>query len=514
MAGKFNLADLIADGKVSKLDTGNAGREQIEYIDIDLIDDDPNNFYELSGLNELAANIELCGLQQPIRVRPDPEDSTRMIIVSGHRRRAAIRQLVNDGRDDLREIPCIREQGGGSAALQELRLIYANSDTRHLTSAEISKQAERVETLLYQLKEEGYEFPGRMRDHVAEACKVSKTKLARLKVIRDNLDAVWKPSYEKGELAESTAYTLAQMPAEHQQCIFRGIGRKNTQIRWFYESEAKRCGEKLASVDKLICKRGARKDFPCSNIEAKREQVVYQSNHYGDTPCAKCCDKCVDLAKCKNACPMLAEKVKKLRESAKAQRRQEKLAQEEKDRPVISQIRQYWQRFGEARNAADKTVKECYKALNMYWAHTDDEKVVNLECLEAKFSTNTPLPYGYSFPLSTATRLVQIADLLGCSLDYLFCRTDNPKGFAATAEPPAEGWIPLKWIPGQEIPEKDKQLAAVLFRIEGLDHFIRDIVRWDAVSRQWKFPAIDASIDAECVGWFPLPEEEVSNGDA
>ena len=178
----FNLAEALAG--VSELDTGVDGREQIEYIDIDRIDDDPNNFYELSGLNELAANIELCGLQQPIRVRVNPDDGSRFIIVSGHRRRAAIRQLVNDGRDDLREIPCIRERTDGSAALQELRLIYANSDTRKLTSAEISKQAERVEALLYQLKDEGYEFPGRMRDHVAEACKLSKTKLANLKVIR------------------------------------------------------------------------------------------------------------------------------------------------------------------------------------------------------------------------------------------------------------------------------------------------------------------------------------------
>ncbi len=46
---------------VSNSDT--TAREQIEYIDIDRIDDDPRNFYELSGLDELAANIELLGLQ-------------------------------------------------------------------------------------------------------------------------------------------------------------------------------------------------------------------------------------------------------------------------------------------------------------------------------------------------------------------------------------------------------------------------------------------------------------------
>lgn len=501
----FNLAEALAG--VSKLDTGVDGREQIEYIDIDRIDDDPNNFYELSSLDELAANIELFGLQQPIRVRANPDAADRVIIVSGHRRRAAIRQLVEAGREDLREIPCIRERAEGSAALQELRLIYANSDTRKLTSAEISKQAERVETLLYQLKEEGYEFPGRMRDHVAEACKVSKTKLARLKVIRDNLDDAWRPSYEKGDLSESTAYTLAQMPAEHQQCIFNGLKSKNTQIRWFYEHEAKNYGEKLSDIDKLICKRGARKDFPCSNIEGKRKQAVYQSHYYSSTSCSKCCDKCESLATCKNACPMLAEKAKKLRADAKLQRQQEKRAQEEKDRPAISKIQRYWQRFGEARNAADKTVKQYYKAANMYWSHSDDQKTVVMECLEGKFTPQTPLPYGYHCYLDDVERFVRIADLFSCSLDYLLCRTDDPNGFTASvqAEPPAAGWVPLQFVNGMETPPKSGKYYC-RFDCDGT--IIKQLAWWDGVLGTWSFKAGGAKIDAKCLGWFPLPEEE------
>ena len=45
-------------------------KEQLEYIPVDQIDPDPNNFYSLDGLDELAGNIELIGLQQPLRVRP------------------------------------------------------------------------------------------------------------------------------------------------------------------------------------------------------------------------------------------------------------------------------------------------------------------------------------------------------------------------------------------------------------------------------------------------------------
>ena len=52
-----------AAGNVSKLDTS---RETIEYISLDKLEADPGNFYSLDGLEHLAANIELCGLQQPI----------------------------------------------------------------------------------------------------------------------------------------------------------------------------------------------------------------------------------------------------------------------------------------------------------------------------------------------------------------------------------------------------------------------------------------------------------------
>ena len=76
----FDLGDLIRQGKVPNL--GTERREQIEYIDLDLIDDDPRNFYELSGLGQLAANIELLGLQQPTRVRDG--EGGRVVIVSGH----------------------------------------------------------------------------------------------------------------------------------------------------------------------------------------------------------------------------------------------------------------------------------------------------------------------------------------------------------------------------------------------------------------------------------------------
>ena len=580
----FNLADVLKN--VSDLDTGTAsGREQIEYIDIDLLDSDSANFYELPGIDELAANIETIGLLDPLRVRPNPEDPGRFIIVSGHRRREALRKLVESGREDLREVPCIRDRQQGSAALTELRLIFANSDTRRMSSSDINKQAQRVEALLYQLKEEGYEFPGRMRDHVAEACKVSASKLARLKVIRDGLADCWNHGYESGDLGESTAYALAQMPAEHQRAIYLYWAEKETPLWQLYEGTVKNYAEHLKRLDKLECKKTG---GPCQNFDNKRHKVLLAESWQTVTCVDKCCADCSDLGRCKYACPNLAEQIKKIKADSKEQWKQEKLAQEALDRPIIQRIQKYWNRFGEARNAADASVKAFYKACDMWYSSSDDEKTVKLECLEAPFTTNTPLPYGYNCYLENIDKLVRVADLFGCSLDYLFCRTDIPQmagtekvsksdtkpapassiveiipgmWYPTNVEPPigdpiivvdkyefvgdtsyagagtlkdsvvvewkdvvlwslvprkataktppaapAEGWIPLQWLPGQENP-RDPVDAVAKFSTAGGHPPITTICRWNGSN--WQFKG-GAAIDAQCISWFPLPPEESS----
>ena len=203
----FNLGDYLKPTEgMSKPDTA---QEQIEYIPLDDIDPDPDNFYSLEGLDELAGNIELVGLQQPLRVRPGPGD--HVTVVSGHRRRAAC-LLIRDGGSHMFDggVPCIVERGDVSREMQELRLIYANSSTRVMTSAELSKQAERVEELLYKLKGQGVEFPGRMREHVAQAVNASKTKLARLHAIRANLKPSLLAEFDAGRINEAVAYRISQ----------------------------------------------------------------------------------------------------------------------------------------------------------------------------------------------------------------------------------------------------------------------------------------------------------------
>ena len=242
---EFNLGESLAAalGNVSDPDQS----EQIVYVDITLIDEDKNNFYSMDGIDELAASIELIGLQQPVRLRENPDMPGRYLLVSGHRRRRAFWSLYEENPEKWRRIAAIIEKPAASPELQELRLIMANADTRRMSSADLAKQVERVQMLLYKLKEDGViQFSGRMRDAVAEACKVSSTRLANLKTIREKLIPELRALWEDGKLNESCAYRIAQESQELQQKFHQSNREKGIDVtqapewsisRWFLDAK-------------------------------------------------------------------------------------------------------------------------------------------------------------------------------------------------------------------------------------------------------------------------------------
>lgn len=424
----FSLAAVLAG--VSTLNTGSAGdREQIEYIDIDRIHPDERNFYALDGIDALAANIELVGLQQPIRVRPGETDGD-YVIVSGHRRHAGIRKLVEDGNESFRAVPCIveRSAAGGETAslLQELRLIYANSDTRTMSSAEKAKEAERVEMLLYRLKEAGMEFPGRMRDHVAEACKMSASKLGRLKVIRERLDGEMKEQWEAGKLNESEAYNLAKLPPEHRAVIWAHKGAN----AWNYAgaTAVAEFGERLEKVDDSAAPDAIPDSCPvgyCANLEQRREASLRDSI-YRDSRCERCCHGCPDIGTCKYACPSLSEEIAQAKKAKKDERKAQKEQTKEAARPTIELLTRLWRRFGEARKVGRVSLDEFYK-VNDFYPRPVESDYLPKEQGTAKLKSDDRSPFGYRVDASGGRLLCSIADKMGVSLDYLLCRTDDPR---------------------------------------------------------------------------------------
>lgn len=415
----FDLASVLKDAGAQM----GTGKERLEYIDIGLIDEDPNNFYAISNIDELCANIELVGLQQPVRLRPNPDKPGRYVIVSGHRRWTAFKKLAAEGKEQYRTIPAIIEAGAASAEMQELRLIYANSGTRKMTDFELRQQAERVQDLLYRLKEQGVDFPGRMRDHVAEACRISKSKLARLQQIEKGLAKdIAKTYYETGQLPEATALELARYQIDMQQEIVDRVRKiRHGNISQAGAGLVKDMGQDIQRLRELNCRKCAG-GGECIN-QSRILDKLYSKGYRGYGYCGRgCCADCPDLVSCPESCARMKPKKDKLKADAKADRTAKKAEVEAQNSATIHEIKRLWQRMDAACKAQGKDFLTICDACKLDGISFSAPDYLAGNCID---SIGTPTPFGYRVDIVAITKMVNVADALDVSLDYLLGRTGN-----------------------------------------------------------------------------------------
>lgn len=509
MAEKKKGFDLAAAlGPVPNLGTDTADREQLKYIPLGLLHPDPDNFYRLDGLEELAGNIELIGLQQPLRVRPDPEHEGEYIVVSGHRRRAAIELLVSEGKEAFGQVPCLIDGHQESEAMQKLRLIFANSSTRRLTSAELSQQAVDVEKLLYQLQAEGTEFPGRMRDHVADVCQTTKSKLARLKVIREQLIKELKKEWESGKLKESVAYAFAKNSPEVQRATARYMkDRLHSNCEYWHEANVTYITEKIAK--ELKPKKGPRGTCEsCDHTESRLLRMAGKSMYDDHCNNGKCCHDCPNLGTCPYACPHLSGEVAKAREVAKAKQAKEKERKDKKNEGILAPKIRLWKRFGEARAAAGLTFEEYAKKADVR-AFRREKRVKDFEQGRKLTPSSGGLPYagGDGVDEWRIRPLIKAADALGCSVDYLLCRTDNPTMLSVepiTVTGPATD--KPQWIPGDQRPQQDGYYL-IKIQLEN-ENALTLTGYYNKYEAKWEHPSDGEQIQYPVIGWYPIPQDE------
>lgn len=465
----------------------------LELIDIAALRGDEKNFYSVTdeSVAELSANIELVGLQQPLNVRPDPAKDGSYIVVSGHRRLAALRLLVDEGKVQFKDVPCMVVENG-SEALNELRLIYGNASTRQLSNWELSRQAERVQELFYRLKEEGIEFPGRMRDHVAAACQVSKSKLARLKVINERLE-VFIEQWQDGSLAESTAYELAQCPAELQWRI-RDIRVKPAaispvklkRVREAWEEGCRWNMEFVCTPTGRTCGHG--------DVALRRDLAAeaYQTLCKGEECCLRCkYGPSCQYGKCERMCTVAKDQLAKdeaRREQASARAEEQRKARELQE--FIALALPYLKAAESAGLADDEELSLGYVKFSV--GHLR-EWIAQPELNRNRWAFRNP----------NAQDAVKLADRLGCSVDFLLGRTevlaaakaDNPKT-VSSADSSLYTREPV-WQTGE--PERPGRYWCKVDFCDGLEPWVEDMT-W--TGERWR--GLDNC--AVVIGWWPLPE--------
>lgn len=495
-----SLADIVrgavGESSIAAMDAAasdsDTSRAQIIYVPLESLVPDDGNFYSLDGIEELAANIETVGLLDPIVVRPVDGTAGRYRIVSGHRRRAALNMIVACGNKDFEQVPVIVKRDAVSPALQELQLIFANSATRKMTDADLAKQAERVEALLYQLKEEGFEFPGRMRDHVAEACNVSATKLATLKVIREKLPEQYQPAFEAGHMTTDAAYKLAKMEPELQARICKAYGKAAptaNQLERLEDERKKRHG--CTWTPELTCPDGK----PCTHGDAflRHDAGCYLGETCGGKKCCLTCDQASrDWSPCGSACVQ----AKKARTEKNAERKKKEETQREKEQAKIR--REVQKSLGrllplvDAAGLPDKAQLEMrfggftVKQMRDYCAGNFGDKHF--------YSNNFELEY------AQGVTLINLAKQLKTTTDFLLELTDDPapRGAANSTEPDAAP----QWRTGT--PERSGLYWCKLAIDGNVLCMQAEYVNMDG---KW-YHHNGANLGADVVAWVPLPDDE------
>ena len=211
--GKFSLNTILNAQSKAAEQTG--GTMEIRQIPIEKLRSSESNQYGIRDIEELAASIEAMGLMHNLLVKEADSDGMYEII-SGDRRYHACYLLLMGGNQKFATLPCKVEPLGENKNLAELKLLYANASTRVLTDWEKTWQASRIRELLTSLKADGYEFQGRMRDHVAEILQVSSAQVGRLEKISRDLSPEFTEELKQEKIGITTAYDLSKQTKEEQ----------------------------------------------------------------------------------------------------------------------------------------------------------------------------------------------------------------------------------------------------------------------------------------------------------
>lgn len=268
--------------------------ETVREIAVADIDANDGNFYSMSDIEALAANIELLGLIHPVAVKPGA--GGRWTLIDGERRFRAVQSL---GREAIRAVV----HRPVSSVFEELMLISANMQQRKLSAADLSKQAERYTECLADLKRSGVNIPGRLRAAVAEALDVSESKLARLAAIRSKLIPEALARFDEGAINESVAYSLSRIPAEYQPVILEDEQNLHS---WRVDLVAD-------NLDKFINPNCMEVTTSCRTA---RVRAVVENNCVLCS--SECCLSCAYLTICGGGCDRARARAEEKRAEAKA----------------------------------------------------------------------------------------------------------------------------------------------------------------------------------------------------
>lgn len=199
--------------------------ERIRLIPLDAIKANDKNFYEISGIRNLAESISIVGLLDPVRVVSAEDRSYRL--VSGHRRLAAYQLLRDEAHGmEFDKIPSIIMSKLDTLD-EEFALLTANATARELSYADKLQQEKAMRETLLAMKAQGRQLPSGLSQYIADSMGVSRNEVSRMHTVNENLVPEAMEKVTSGDLNASEAYQLARQPEAEQKETVRQLNLKD-----------------------------------------------------------------------------------------------------------------------------------------------------------------------------------------------------------------------------------------------------------------------------------------------
>lgn len=471
---KVDVAAILGGqlAKVSDSDT------PVKLIPLNKITRNTLNFYPAlddDAMDALVDSIKANGLLEPLTVVPQ-DDFYRLI--SGHNRFSALLRLqaqagaVGGYNQEVlcRVLPPMTPE-------QELTAVIEANRQRIKSDALLAEEAKRLTEAYTKRREAGEDLPGRIRDRVAEAMQISKTKLANLNAIRNGIKVPGiKERWERDEIPEAAALIIARLPVEAQYRLLDWVIDGN-------HSYSMRDVKKFAVMWGGCMHKCPESSGFCTNAEA----IYNQDYHGGEWSGAGCCMKCLARDTCQAACGFArphepGKGAGGIAPPPKLENRVELTAED-------WQVRR--ERFSERLRAARESTGLDRAAFA--------EKIGEYKATYSAWE-NGNLPGSSAFP--------RLAQALGVSTDYLYGLTDDPAPKAAPAQ-----WQPLDeahW-------PADGQLVAIAYEnpLGGTCYLSARCVGGYHDIYPFEDTDVGCELDEPSHGdyeagywWIPLPEKE------
>lgn len=224
MANGFTVMDMLNQSSKAGKDSPPQARFRTKDISIFKMYRNKMNFYKVADIEELAGDILMHGLKQNLEVAYRPCEEGEYRIVSGERRWEALKSLAAEGYKEFETATC-KLTSPQDDDEEQVEIISANA-YRTKRIADILEEEQRLKNALERMREagkkiKGYELDsGRLRDVVASMMGVSRTKVAQIESVNNNLIPEFKEELNKERLTFSAAYELSGMPQDEQGEVY------------------------------------------------------------------------------------------------------------------------------------------------------------------------------------------------------------------------------------------------------------------------------------------------------